>query len=132
SPIDQATGMHAAIGILAAVVRRQRSGQGCKIEASLFDTAVGFMGYVMQSYWERGNEPRRWGSAHESLCPYQVFEASDRPFLLGVANDALWRAFCAEVGQPELAGDPRYATNAGRVQHREEVLEIVSACLRQD
>jgi len=132
SPIDQATGMHAATGILAAVVRRLRTGKGCKVEAALFDTAVGFMGYVMQSYWERGSEPRRWGSAHESLCPYQVFEASDRPLLLGVANDSLWRAFCNEAGRPELADDPRYATNADRVRHRAEVLELVSGIMRKD
>lgn len=129
SPIDQATGMHAAIGILAAAMKRLRSGLGCHIEASLFDTAVGFMAYVMQSYWERGTEPRRWGSAHESLCPYQVFEASDGPFLLGVANDTLWRAFCKETGHPELADDARYATNAQRVANRPGVLALVSALL---
>lgn len=132
SPIDQATGMHAATGILAGVVRRLRTGQGCQVEASLFDTSVGFMSYVMQSYWERGAEPRRWGSAHESLCPYQVFEANDRPLLLGVANDSLWRTFCQEVGRPELADDPRYATNADRVRHRPEVLTLVSDILRED
>lgn len=132
SPIDQATGMHAGMGILAALLRRQRDGRGCRIEASLFDTALGFMGYVMQSYWERGTEPRRWGSAHESLCPYQVFETADRPLLLGVANDSLWQAFCHEIGRPELAGDPRYATNAERVKHREEVIALVQASLGRD
>ncbi|WP_367352227.1 CaiB/BaiF CoA transferase family protein [Achromobacter animicus] len=132
SPIDQATGMHAATGILAAVVRRLRTGKGCQVEASLFDTSVGFMGYVMQSYWERGTEPRRWGSAHESLCPYQVFDASDRPLLLGVANDSLWRTFCDEVGKPELATDPRYATNADRVRNRPEVLALVAQIMRED
>ncbi|WAI85106.1 MULTISPECIES: CaiB/BaiF CoA transferase family protein [Achromobacter] len=132
SPIDQATGMHAATGILAAVVRRLRTGKGCKVEASLFDTSVGFMSYVMQSYWERGTEPCRWGSAHESLCPYQVFQANDRPLLLGVANDTLWRTFCNEAGQPELADDPRYATNADRVGHRPEVLERVAAIMGED
>ncbi|MDT4821423.1 Formyl-CoA:oxalate CoA-transferase [compost metagenome] len=90
------------------------------------------MGYVMQSYWERGSEPRRWGSAHESLCPYQVFEASDRPLLLGVANDSLWRAFCGEAGRPELADDPRYATNADRVRNRPDVLALVSEIMRGD
>ncbi|MGW9063431.1 CaiB/BaiF CoA transferase family protein [Achromobacter animicus] len=132
SPIDQATGMHAATGILAAMVRRLRTGKGCQVEASLFDTSVGFMGYVMQSYWERGTEPRRWGSAHESLCPYQVFDASDRPLLLGVANDSLWRTFCNEVGKPELATDPRYATNADRVRNRPEVLALVAQIMRED
>jgi len=132
SPIDQATGLHAAIGILAAVVKRLRTGKGGRVEASLFDTSLAFMAYVMQSYWERGTEPRRWGSAHESLCPYQVFQASDRPILLGVANDTLWQAFCREVDAPELGRDARYATNAGRVEHRAQVLEQVAAHLSRD
>jgi len=132
SPIDQATGMHAAIGILAAAVKRLRTGKGTRIDASLFDTSLAFMGYVMQSFWERGTEPRRWGSAHESLCPYQVFQASDRPVLLGVANDTLWQAFCREVDAPALAQDPRYATNAGRVAHRDAVLAEVAAVLLRD
>ncbi|NYT23850.1 CoA transferase [Alcaligenaceae bacterium] len=132
SPIDQATGMHAAMGIVAAVVRRLRTGRGTRIDASLFDTSLAFMAYVMQSYWERGVEPKRWGSAHESLCPYQVFDASDRPILLGVANDALWQTFCRTVGDAGLAQDERYATNAGRVSHREQVLEAVGAHLARD
>lgn len=132
SPIDQATGLHAAIGIMAGVVKRLRTGKGGRIEASLFDTSLAFMAYVMQSYWERGTEPKRWGSAHESLCPYQVFRASDRPILLGVANDTLWQTFCREVDAPNLANDDRYATNAGRVEHREQVLEQVAAYLARD
>jgi crotonobetainyl-CoA:carnitine CoA-transferase CaiB-like acyl-CoA transferase len=129
SPIDQATGMHAAIGILAAVVRRLQTGAGTRVEAALFDTSLAFMAYVMQSYWERGTEPHRWGSAHESLCPYQVFDTRDQPMLLGVANDALWLAFCREVEAPDLAADPRYLTNADRVRHRGQVLREVSARL---
>lgn len=131
SPVDQATGMHAAIGILAAVVNRLRTGEGAMVEASLFDTSVGFLAYVAQSYWERGSEPQRWGSAHESLCPYQVFEAQDGPLLLGVANDSLWQAFCRETGAEELGRDARYATNADRVRHRPEVLEAVQRILAQ-
>ncbi|NYT64263.1 CoA transferase [Alcaligenaceae bacterium] len=132
SPVDQATGMHAAIGILAATVHRLKTGEGTLVEASLFDTAAGFLGYVAQSYWQRKTEPERWGSAHESLCPYQVFTASDHQFLLGVANDTLWQAFCREANAHDLAVDARYATNAGRVQHRAEVLVAVQHLLGQD
>ncbi|GAB2895625.1 CaiB/BaiF CoA transferase family protein [Paralcaligenes ginsengisoli] len=131
SPIDQATGMHAAIGILAAVIKRMKTGQGTLIEASLFDTSIGFLGYVAQSFWERRSEPRRWGSAHESLCPYQVFDAEDRPFLLGVANDSLWQAFCRATAAPELARDARFMTNADRVEHRAETLAEVQRILLQ-
>jgi len=132
SPIDQATGIHAALGIVGAIVKRFRTGKGMKIEASLFDTSLAFMAYVIQSVWERGKEPQRWGSAHESLCPYQVFQASDRPFLLGVANDTLWQSFCHVANAPALAAEARFATNAGRVEHRQEVLDAVSAIIAQD
>lgn len=132
SPIDQTTGIHAALGIVGAIVRKLRTGRGTKVEASLFDTSVAFMGYVMQSYWERGTEPQRWGSAHESLCPYQVFDAKDKPFLLGVANDSLWQAFCRAARDSELAQDERFLTNAGRVEHRSSVLERVAAILTTD
>ncbi|MBV6306605.1 CoA transferase [Candidimonas humi] len=129
SPVDQATGMHAAIGILSALIRRMRSGEGALVEACLFDTSLGFLAYMSQSYWQRGTEPRRWGSAHESLCPYQAFDASDKPFLLGVANDALWQTFCRVAEAPDLAADTRYAANADRVSHRAEVLQAVQAIL---
>jgi len=129
SPIDQATGMHAAIGILSAMVQYLKTGKGALVEASLFDTAVGLMGYVSHSYWQRKTEPRRWGSGHESLCPYQAFEASDGPFLLGVANDSLWQTFCRETGASELGVNPRYLTNADRVQHRAEVVDAVQAII---
>ncbi|ALM86065.1 CaiB/BaiF CoA-transferase family protein [Bordetella sp. N] len=132
SPIDQATGMHAVIGILAAIVQRQQTGKGTHIEASLFDTSMAFMAYVAQSYWERGTEPRRWGSAHESLCPYQAFETQDSPIMLGVANDTLWQAFCREVDAPELAADVRFTTNADRVGHRALVLEQVAGHLARE
>ncbi|KDC04637.1 CoA-transferase family III protein [Bordetella bronchiseptica E013] len=93
SPVDQATGLHALIGILAALRQRDASGRGVTVDASLFDTALGFMGYFMQGYWARGTEPARAGAGHESLCPYQDFATADKPIILGIANDALWRAF---------------------------------------
>ncbi len=130
SPVDQATGMHALIGILAALLERGRTGEGQVVEASLFDTATGFLGYFLQSYWERGTEPERPGSGHESLCPYQAFETADAPMVLGVANDTLWRAFCALAGLEAMASDPRFSTNAARVQQRADVVGRVQAALR--
>ena len=70
SPVDQGTGLHAVIGILGALLQRERSGHGVKIEASLFDSAVSFLGYFLQGFWQRGTEPKRVGAGHESLCPY--------------------------------------------------------------
>ncbi len=129
SPVDQGTGLHAVIGILGALLQRAQTGQGVRLDASLFDTAVGFLGYFLQSFWQRGTEPLRAGSGHESLCPYQVFETLDQPFILGVANDTLWVSFCAVVGVPELAADPRFVTTAMRVQHRAETVATVAAIL---
>lgn len=131
SPIDQGTGMNAVIGIMAALMQRGQSGLGSKLEVSLFDSAVGFLGYFMQSYWQRGTEPVRVGAGHESLCPYQAFEARDKPFILGVANDSLWRAFCDVAGVPALADDPRFESSASRVANRAETVATVAALVRQ-
>lgn len=130
SPVDQGTGLHAVVGILGAVLQRERTGRGCRVETSLFDTAVGFLAYFLQSFWARGTEPVRAGSGHESLCPYQVFEAQDRPLILGVANDALWVAFCRAAGVPALATHDAFLTNARRVERRAETVSIVAAVLR--
>lgn len=131
SPIDQATGLHAVIGILAAIMQRDRTGVGVKIETSLFDSAVGFLGYFLQSYWQRGTEPERPGSGHESLCPYQAFDTADAPIILGVANDGFWRAFCDLAGEGALADDPRFATGAARVANRPVVVPLIADILRR-
>ncbi|CAB3867611.1 CaiB/BaiF CoA transferase family protein [Achromobacter piechaudii] len=125
SPVDQATGMHALIGILAALHERHATQRGKKIEVSLFDTATGFLGYFLQGFWQRGTEPEKPGSGHESLCPYEIFQASDKALILGVANDSLWRKFCALAGLNAYVDDPRYATNASRVAHRAETVALV-------
>lgn len=129
SPVDQATGYHAVIGIMGALMQREKTGQGVKIEASLFDSAVGLLGYFLQNYWVRGTEPERPGSGHESLCPYQAFATADAPIILGVANDGFWQAFCELAGEPPLAGDPRFATNGDRVANRAVLIPLVAAIL---
>ena len=129
SPIDQATGYHAVIGIMGALMQRDRTGRGIKIEASLFDSAVGLLGYFLQNYWLRGTEPERPGSGHESLCPYQAFETADAPIILGIANDGFWRAFCKLIGDPDLAEDTRFKTNEDRVAHRAVLVPIISTIL---
>jgi len=130
SPVDQGTGLHALAGILAALYERERTGIGGTVEASLFDTATGFLGYFLQNFWERGTEPVRPGSGHESLCPYQVFDTADRPLILGVANDTLWHRFCALAGLGAVRDDPRFGTNAQRVAHRSETVALVAEVMR--
>jgi crotonobetainyl-CoA:carnitine CoA-transferase CaiB-like acyl-CoA transferase len=130
SPVDQGTGLHAVIGILGGLMQRDRTGHGCRVEASLFDTSVSFLAYFLQGYWTRGTEPVRAGSGHESLCPYQVFDTKDRPLILGVANDALWVAFCRVAGVPALATREGLRTNAERVARRAETVAIVAELMR--
>ncbi len=131
SPVDQGTGMHALIGILAALLRRDRTGEGCSVEASLFDTSAAFLGYFLQNHWFTGREPRKVGVGHGSLCPYGVFETADKPLIVGIANDSLWRKFCALAGLEQAVSDPLYATNDARVQHREDTDALVNRALQQ-
>jgi len=130
SPVDQATGMHALIGILAALNRRHMTGEGCAIEASLFDTSAAFLGYFLQNFWQSGNEPRKAGVGHASLCPYGVFATADAPLILGIANDTLWRKFCGLTGLDGDLATRVLATNDERVERREETEALVSAALR--
>jgi crotonobetainyl-CoA:carnitine CoA-transferase CaiB-like acyl-CoA transferase len=129
SPVDQATGYHAVIGIMGALMQRDQTGCGVKIETSLFDSAVGLLGYFLQNYWVRGTEPERPGSGHESLCPYQAFETADAPIILGIANDGFWRAFCDLAEEPALAQDPRFATNGDRVTNRVVLVPMIADIL---
>ena len=127
SPIDQATGTHAIIGVLAAVLERQQTGKGGTVQASLFETALALQRYNLQSFWITGEQPPKCGSTHESLCPYQAFEAEDGPIMIGVANDNLWRKFCSIADLEDIVDDPRFRTNADRVAHRAETIDRVQA-----
>ncbi|KKL88282.1 hypothetical protein LCGC14_1926270 [marine sediment metagenome] len=129
SPIDQSTGFHALSGILAALYAREATGAVEAVEVSLYETALGLLAYNFQSYWERGHQPSRCGSSHEALCPYQVFDAADGAVMIGVANDSLWRKFCKVAGLDDIVEDPKFATNAARVDHRPETLAHVKAAV---
>jgi formyl-CoA transferase len=125
SPIDQATGLHAVTGVLAALFARQRGRTPPLVEVSLFDTALGLLGYNLQTFWETASAPARNGSRHDSLCPYQAFEASDGPVMIGVANDGLWRRFCQVAELQGIVDEPRFCTNVDRVAHRDETVARV-------
>ncbi len=131
SPLDQTTGLWAAFGILAALRERDRTGEGRFIEASLFDTALAFMGYNIQTYWMTGKPPGKAGSGHESLCPYQAFRAADDDLLLAVGSDKLWRQFCAAAGLDAYAEHPDYCRNADRVRNFDATVALVGARLRE-
>lgn len=124
--IDLATGATAAGAILAALYARERTGRGQRIDSSLLATGVAWMTYAAQSYFATGRQPAPSGSGHPNLVPYQAFQDADgRWFLVAVGSDEQWRRFCRALDLP-YAADARYASNAGRVANRHELVADLS------
>jgi len=123
---DVGAGMWALIGILAALYARQASGRGQQIDISLLDGQLAWLTYVAGKYFATGVTPGRYGSAHESLAPYQVFPTADDPLMVAVGSDGLWRRFTAATGLDDLTDDPRYATNPDRVRHRDTLIPRIT------
>jgi crotonobetainyl-CoA:carnitine CoA-transferase CaiB-like acyl-CoA transferase len=123
--LDVIAGLYAAIGIQAALVEREGTGRGRHVDVSLFDAGVAALVNQAANHLLGGAVPGPMGSEHPNIVPYQVFQASDRPFILAAGNDKLFRATCVVLSQPELAEDPRFATNDARVSNRRELLPLL-------
>jgi len=120
--VDVLAGLNAAAGILAALHERQRTGRGRRLEVSLVDSALTALVNVAAGALVTGEEPRRYGNAHPSVVPYQPFRAADGWVAVAAANDGLWRRLCEAIDRPDLAADERFATNPGRVRHRDALI----------
>ena len=127
---DLMCGMYAVSAILAALYERDRSGRGQHIDLSLLDTQVAWLANQNLNYLVSGQPPRRQGTAHPNIVPYQAFATADGHLMLAVGNDAQFARFCTAAGAPELARDDRYATNQDRVAHRAELVPRVAGLLR--
>jgi len=127
---DLMCGMYAVSAILAALFERERSGRGQYIDLSLLDTQVAWLANQNLNYLVSGQPPRRQGTAHPNIVPYQAFQTADGYLILAVGNDAQFARFCAAAGAPELASDARFRSNAERVAHRAELVPRVAALLR--
>jgi len=127
---DLFTGMYAVTAILAALRHRDRTGQGQAIDMALLDTQVAMLANLGAGYLASGVAPQRAGNAHQSIVPYQVFEVADGHLILAVGNDAQFARCCAVAGCAELAADPRFARNAGRVRHRATLVPLLAARLK--
>jgi crotonobetainyl-CoA:carnitine CoA-transferase CaiB-like acyl-CoA transferase len=123
--LDVVTGLQLAIGILAALHERERTGHGRHVSVSLFDAGVAAMVNQAANHLLGGVVAGPMGTAHPNICPYQAFHAADRPFILAAANDRLFLRTCEVVGHPEWAGDPRFVTNEERVRHRSELIPLL-------
>jgi crotonobetainyl-CoA:carnitine CoA-transferase CaiB-like acyl-CoA transferase len=128
---DLMCGMYAVSAILAALHERHASGKGQYIDLSLLDSQVAWLANQNLNYLVSGTPPRRRGTAHPNIVPYQAFRTADGHFMLAVGNDAQFERFCAAIGEPELAADPRYRTNRSRVANRGDLLPVIERLLRR-
>lgn len=124
---DLATGLYSAIGILAAVEQRHRTGRGQHLDMSLLDCAVSMLANQAMNYLATGVSPVRTGNWHPNLGPYQVVPVQDGHIIIAVGNDGQFRRFCAVLGLERLAEDALYATNPARVQNRESLTPQIEA-----
>ena len=133
---DLMTGMYATVAILAALRHAERSGQGQHIDMALLDTQVAMLANLGANYLVSGKTPQRMGNAHQNIVPYQVFEVAPAAdgsrdhLILAVGNDGQYAKFCEVAGRPDLASDPRFASNRQRVVHRGELVPLLEALLK--
>ena len=128
---DLMTGMYSTVAVLAALAHRDRTGAGQYIDMALLDVQVAMLANMNANFLVSGTPPARWGNAHPNIVPYQTFKTSDSWIIVGVGNDAQFRKF-VEVGAcPELALDPRFATNPQRVNHRDTLVPILAAIVER-
>jgi crotonobetainyl-CoA:carnitine CoA-transferase CaiB-like acyl-CoA transferase len=123
---DLITGMYASIAVCAALAHRAKNGVGQHLDMALFDSLVAVLANQAGNYLATGEPPGRLGNDHPNIAPYQVFRTADGSLILACGNDNLFGKFCELAGRPELAKDPRFATNGKRVANRVELTRILS------
>ncbi len=128
---DLFTGMYASTAILAALRHRDLTGEGQAIDMALLDTQVAMLANLGANYLATGVAPQRAGNAHQNIVPYQVFEVADGHMIVAVGNDSQFAKFCGVAGCPELAADPRFTRNAGRVRDRDTLVPVLAALMKQ-
>lgn len=131
SLIDQGTGTWAALGVLAALLEREHTGEGSVVDVSLYETALGYIGYHLVGYLADGTVPHGQGTRFPMVAPYQVFPTRDGELMIAGGNDRLFAAICEVVGLPDLADDPRFATNPNRVENRDGLCALLEVPLRE-
>lgn len=122
---DLATGLYSTIAIQAALLNRHVTGLGQYIDMALLDVQIATMANQGMNYLSSGNIPKRYSNAHANIVPYQVFKASDRDFIIACGNDTQFIQLCRSIGLPDLPNDARFARNADRIKHRDEIIGIL-------
>jgi len=124
---DIFTGLYGVIGVLAALRRRDETGEGEWVDMGLLDAQVGVLANQALNYFVSGKAPKRLGNAHPNIVPYQVFPAADGHLIIAVGNDGQFKRLCAVLGRPDLSDEARFATNAARVASRSELVPVLVA-----
>jgi crotonobetainyl-CoA:carnitine CoA-transferase CaiB-like acyl-CoA transferase len=129
---DEMSGMNALSGILAALLGREKSGEGSYIEVSLLESTVHALINQASNYLVSGDVPVRLGNDHPTIVPYSALPTKDGHIILAIGNDGQFQRFCEAAGIGHVATDPKYAINSQRIAHREELLALISARLTQE
>lgn len=124
--VDLFTGLYTCVAILAALYRREKSGEGAHIDMALFDTQLAMLANQASNALVSGKDPPRQGNTHPNIVPYQPFQATDQPIIIAVGNERQFARLAAICGHPEWTTDERFASNAARVAHRDEMVRLVA------
>lgn len=124
--VDIMTGLYAAIGTLAALHSREKTGKGQMVDLALLDVTLASMTNIAQYFLTSGEAPPRFGNAHSTIVPYQAFQASDGFIVIAIGNDHQFARFCEKIGRQQWAKDPRFAFNWSRVLHRDTLIPIMA------
>ncbi len=128
--VDLFTGLYAAVAILSALYRREKTGEGATIDMALFDTQLAMLANQASNALVSGRDPPRQGNTHPNIVPYQPFETADQMIIIAVGNDRQFARLCGMCGHPEWAEDERFATNAARLANRQAIVEAIAGCIR--
>nr|CAH7727168.1 unnamed protein product [Callosobruchus chinensis] len=127
---DLATGLYAHGAILAALLQRSRTGKGQKIDCNLLSTQVASLINIGSNYLNAGKEATRWGTAHESIVPYEAFPTKDGYYTIGTGSDVQYKDLCVKLEHPELAEEEKYINNKSRVAHRDELITTLKSIFK--
>eukprot|EP00871_Galdieria_phlegrea_P003394 jgi/Galph1/4055/GphlegSOOS_G2774.1 len=128
---DLATGLFACTSILSALFEREKSGQGQHVETSLLESQVALLANIASNYLIGGKTARRWGTAHESIVPYQSFRTKDGYLVIGALNNSQFQTLCKTLEMEHLVNDPKFVTNAKRVENRQELIQQLQQVFEQ-
>jgi crotonobetainyl-CoA:carnitine CoA-transferase CaiB-like acyl-CoA transferase len=128
---DIFTGVYSAVGILAALAERERTGRGCLVDTALVDSQVGVLANQALNYLVSGKVPKRIGNAHPNIVPYQVFPVADGHIIIATGNDNQFAKLCAVLGEPKIAEEAAYRVNSDRLKNRDELIGRLTALTRR-